>query len=79
MVRDPDAPRGEWYHWIVVNMPPNMVTIAQNSIPGTQVTNSWGIEKYKGPKPPSGTHRYFFTVNIKFRIGLCSKHRLGLG
>ena len=28
VVRDPDAPRGEWYHWIVVNIPTNMAKIA---------------------------------------------------
>ena len=57
---DPDAPCGLWTHWLVKNIPANTTSIAENSIPGVEVTNSWGIKHYKGPKPPSGTHRYYF-------------------
>ena len=50
---------------MVKDIPVNTKTIPENSVPGVAVTNSWGIKKYKGPKPPSGTHRYFFKVKIK--------------
>ena len=59
---DPDAPVGLWTHWLVKNIPVNTTSIKENSVPGVEVTNSWGIKKYKGPKPPSGTHRYYFKL-----------------
>lgn len=61
IVDDPDAPMGTWDHWIVYNIPPTQ-RVAQNSIPGTQVKNSFGKLDYGGPCPPSGTHRYFFKL-----------------
>jgi phosphatidylethanolamine-binding protein (PEBP) family uncharacterized protein len=30
--------------------------------PGVQVKNDFGISDWGGPAPPSGTHRYFFTL-----------------
>ena len=59
---DPDAPVGLWTHWLVKNIPATTTSIKENSVPGVEVTNSWGIKKYKGPKPPSGTHRYYFKL-----------------
>ena len=61
MVEDPDAPRGVFDHWIVWNIQPG-TSIAENSIPGVQGENSFGILGYRGPCPPLGTHRYFFKV-----------------
>ena len=58
---DPDAPGGTWDHWIVWNIPPDG-TIGQSTVPGLQGKNSWGRNKYGGPCPPSGTHRYFFKL-----------------
>ena len=58
---DPDAPMGTWDHWIVYNIPP-MDRIAENSIPGIEVKNSFEKLNYGGPCPPSGTHRYFFKL-----------------
>jgi len=60
IVDDPDCPGG-WYHWIVWNIKITN-SIKENSIPGVQGKTSWGTNKYKGPKPPSGTHRYFFRI-----------------
>ena len=59
---DPDAPVGNWTHWLVKNIPANTTSIAENSVPGEEVNSSWGDKPYKGPKPPSGTHRYFFKL-----------------
>ena len=59
---DPDAPVGLWTHWLVKNIPATTTSTKENSVPGVEVTNSWGIKKYKGPKPPSGTHRYYFKL-----------------
>lgn len=62
IVDDPDAPAGTWVHWLVKDIPADKKEIPENSIPGTQVINSFGKEDYGGPCPPSGTHRYFFKL-----------------
>lgn len=59
IVEDPDAPRGTYDHWIVWNLPPNML-IEEDSRVGVVGTNSFGKAGYGGPCPPSGSHRYFF-------------------
>ncbi len=66
---DPDAPGGTWVHWILYNIPPDINEIGEKTgntpeLPGNAVhgRNSWGKVEYGGPAPPSGTHRYFFTV-----------------
>ncbi len=60
---DPDAPNGTWDHWVVWNISPTGV-IKENTVPpgAVQGKNSWGKQKYGGPCPPSGTHRYFFKL-----------------
>ncbi|HEU5148311.1 MAG TPA: YbhB/YbcL family Raf kinase inhibitor-like protein [Chryseosolibacter sp.] len=58
---DPDAPGGTFDHWLVWNIHP-AETIAQDNLPGIAGKNSKGQNKYMGPCPPSGTHRYFFKV-----------------
>jgi Raf kinase inhibitor-like YbhB/YbcL family protein len=62
-VEDKDAPRGLFYHWIVINIPKETKMIAENSLPGNQVKNSWNLKKYKGPFPPKNQkHRYIFRL-----------------
>ena len=58
---DPDAPGGTYDHWIMWNIP-IVSRIEENSIPSgaTQGKNSEGTNKYAGPCPPSGTHRYIY-------------------
>lgn len=58
---DPDAPNGTFDHWIVWNIPPDKA-IKADSTPGETGKNSRGENRYTGPCPPSGTHRYFFKV-----------------
>jgi Raf kinase inhibitor-like YbhB/YbcL family protein len=73
IVDDPDAPVGSWDHWIVFNINPEVRRIFENSIPegGIQGQNSWGTSDYRGPKPPSGTHRYFFKIfALDTKLGL---------
>jgi len=62
---DPDAPMGDFIHWFVYNIPAATTAIPQGGpLPaGTQeVVNDFGKKSYGGPCPPSGTHRYFFTI-----------------
>lgn len=61
-VTDPDAPGGTWIHWLVYNIPLNKTSIAAGEVPGIEVTNDFNQKNYGGPCPPSGTHRYYFTV-----------------
>jgi hypothetical protein len=64
IVDDPDAPRGTVTHWVVFNIDPHAGVILDNSVPfgGVQGRNTAESTAYRGPKPPSGTHRYFFRV-----------------
>jgi Raf kinase inhibitor-like YbhB/YbcL family protein len=66
---DPDAPVGTWVHWVLYNLPAETRSIPE-AFPsdaefpdGTKSgKNSWKSLGYGGPCPPSGTHRYFFTL-----------------
>jgi Raf kinase inhibitor-like YbhB/YbcL family protein len=61
-VEDPDAPRGNFYHWVVWNIPPSTKKIGEGDRPGVSGENSFGKTGYGGPCPPSGTHRYYFKI-----------------
>src|SRR4051812_26373224 len=58
---DTYAPGQTYDHWVMWNIPPTN-TIAENSAPGVQGKNGGGDSKYKGPCPPTGTHKYLFRV-----------------
>ncbi len=62
IVDDPDAPSGDWVHWLVWNIPSGLTKIRENSVPGIQGVNDFQLKNYKGPSPPFGVHRYFFKV-----------------
>ena len=66
---DPDAPRGDWVHWVIYFIPPGVKSLAGHqpktaALPNgaKQGTNDFPKLGYDGPAPPSGTHRYFFRV-----------------
>jgi len=62
-VIDPDAPRGDWIHWLVYNIPKDVSEIPRGGpVPGKEVTNDFGKTSYGGPCPPYGVHRYYFTL-----------------
>jgi Raf kinase inhibitor-like YbhB/YbcL family protein len=70
LVDDPDAPRGNWTHWLVYDIP-LIHTIEEDSVPGTVGLNDFGNTNYDGPCPPIGTHRYFFRLYaLDTRLGL---------
>jgi hypothetical protein len=65
---DPDAPGGNWVHWVIYNIPaklqlneniPNLERLPDGTMQGK---NSWGKIGYGGPCPPSGTHKYIFKI-----------------
>ena len=62
---DPDAPMGDFIHWLVYNIPATISEIPHaGPLPAgaQEVMNDFGKKPYGGPCPPSGTHRYFFTI-----------------
>ncbi|MFQ5680822.1 MAG: YbhB/YbcL family Raf kinase inhibitor-like protein [Candidatus Omnitrophota bacterium] len=62
---DPDAPMGDFRHWLIYDIP-----VQAQNIPGSgplpagakEMNNDFGRTSYGGPCPPSGVHRYAFTV-----------------
>lgn len=69
IVHDPDAPRGDWVHWVLLDLPPQVSGLPEgvtdSSEPpsgGRQGTNDFRRLGWGGPAPPSGTHRYVFLL-----------------
>ncbi len=69
IVSDPDAPGGDFTHWLVYNIPTSVILFPEafppmKSMPnGTrQGVNDFGGLGYQGPAPPSGIHRYYFKI-----------------
>lgn len=65
---DPDAPGGDWTHWLLWDIPAAVPALAQNFKPGAlgvSGTNDFGRPGYGGPCPPKrhGPHRYYFRVH----------------
>ena len=61
IVDDPDAPGGDWVHWVMFDIPV-ISSIDEGSAPGKQGITDFGRMRYDGPCPPFGTHRYIFKV-----------------
>lgn len=65
---DPDAPVGDWVHWLVYNIPANVIVLPENSTAANlpdgvlQGMNDWKRIGYGGPCPPLETHRYFYKL-----------------
>ena len=69
IVDDPDAPSGDWAHWLVYDLPPDLTQLPAGISPEEKlfVSGSQGLTDfrklgYQGPCPPGGEHRYFFKV-----------------
>jgi Raf kinase inhibitor-like YbhB/YbcL family protein len=80
---DPAAPKMDYVHWVLYNIPPGCKGIEQGgeapagSLPGL---NDWKKSGYGGPCPPIGRHRYFFVLyaldTILDDLGLPTRQRL---
>jgi Raf kinase inhibitor-like YbhB/YbcL family protein len=59
---DPDA--NGFVHWVVVGIPPSADAFEGGAIPDGAVEGQAGFSRagYGGPCPPTGTHRYNFTL-----------------
>jgi len=64
IVDDPDAVGKTWAHWIVLNIPPDIREIHEDSVPEHAVLamNDFGHTQWGGPCPPRGVHRYHFKL-----------------
>ncbi len=64
ILHDPDAPSGDYLHWLIWDIPPSTESIPVNSVPigAVQGVNDSGQAGYMGPCPPagSGPHKYIF-------------------
>ena len=71
VVDDPDA-RG-FVHWLAADIPAGTTSIGEGEAAGTQGGNDFGRSGYGGPCPPSGSHRYVFTVHaLSETLGLAA-------
>lgn len=70
IVQDPDAPGGTFVHWLIYDLPPEVLGVKQGIAAKAQLpdgsmqgVNSGKGIGYYGPCPPVGkAHRYVFTV-----------------
>ncbi|MEE8358085.1 MAG: YbhB/YbcL family Raf kinase inhibitor-like protein [Candidatus Hydrothermarchaeales archaeon] len=60
VVDDPEAVVGTFDHWIAWNLPPDIKELSEGANVEIQGRNDYGVLRYKGPCPPSGTHHYRF-------------------
>ncbi len=69
LVDDPDVPKhlradGMWDHWVVFNIPPDIMVIEEGKGVSKAIigSNTLGKNEYQGPCPPDREHRYFFKL-----------------
>ena len=66
---DPAAPRMDYVHWVLYNLPPDCKglpqAVAESALPKGAMPglNDWKRAGYGGPCPPIGRHRYFFVLS----------------
>jgi Raf kinase inhibitor-like YbhB/YbcL family protein len=81
---DPDAPVGNWNHWTMWNLPPNLRGLPEGvprkrRLPdgSQQGENDFAKPGYNGPCPPPGDpHRYYFKL-FALDVKLALKPRAG--
>ncbi|HEU4752898.1 MAG TPA: YbhB/YbcL family Raf kinase inhibitor-like protein, partial [Armatimonadota bacterium] len=67
IVHDPDAPSGDFTHWVVFDIPAGVKEFPDGAAPiqtSQEGKNSFGTVGYRGPCPPPGhgPHHYIFEV-----------------
>ena len=72
VVDDPDAPdpakpKGTWVHWVVYNLPHTVRSLTEGAtLPALARVgmNDWHHQRWGGPCPPVGRHRYFSSSTL---------------
>ncbi|HVJ89357.1 MAG TPA: YbhB/YbcL family Raf kinase inhibitor-like protein [Labilithrix sp.] len=65
---DPRAPKRTWVHWVVYDLPPDARSLPEGASRDTfpigtvEGENDWKEIGWRGPSPPIGRHRYFFSL-----------------
>jgi Raf kinase inhibitor-like YbhB/YbcL family protein len=77
--RDPDAPGRTFTHWVVFNIPADVRRLEEGAsgsakLPAgaIEAQGDFGRSGYGGPRPPSGTHHYYFdlyALDSQFGLG----------
>lgn len=69
LVEDPDAPGGIWVHWVYFDIPPATRALPEAVPAGAELPDGsiQGVgssrdNRFHGPCPPSGRHRYYFKL-----------------
>jgi Raf kinase inhibitor-like YbhB/YbcL family protein len=75
VVDDPDAPGGDYIHWVIANIDGHTTELLEGVLPAgaVQGLNGAGTVGYTPPCPPKGekAHRYRFTVYaLKKRVDM---------
>jgi len=65
IVHDPDAPSGDFTHWVAWDIEPEPPGLDEGSTEPAEGVNGFGEVRYMGPSPPSGhgQHRYFHDLH----------------
>jgi Raf kinase inhibitor-like YbhB/YbcL family protein len=65
IVDDPDAPNGDFVHWVVWNIDPQTSAIENGILPRGAVEGHTSLNKsgWVPPCPPSGIHHYHFKLS----------------
>ena len=79
IVHDPDAPSGDFTHWIIYDIPAKTTSLSEGVAKTAELPdgarhgrNGFGRVGYGGPCPPPGKpHRYFFKMYaLDAKLGL---------
>jgi len=63
VVDDPDAPGGDFLHWLVVGLPPRPGSVPTKEAGVSELDNTGGTHGWTPPCPTAGNiHHYHFTV-----------------
>lgn len=65
LVHAPDTPMGDWIHWLVWNISPDVFIAKEGSAPlgGIEAENDFRLPGYRGPcPPPHALHEYHFRL-----------------
>lgn len=63
VVNDPDAPSGDFLHWLVIGLPPKAGSVPSRATGVSELDNTGGTKGWTPPCPPAGsTHHYQFSV-----------------
>ena len=64
IVDDPDAPSGDFVHWVVWNINPQILFMKSGNVPNGAIEGytSLGKPGWVAPCPPSGIHHYNFKL-----------------